>query len=150
MKNIPTPIADATLKYHADLLVSRTQAIQVWDAQIDEIEGFMRKNGIAFQTGLTTTHLAAEIDENPSVATLVKGKAASMILPGVFVSTEDIVRSLIGDGHSIENGKITQILSGTRLYKGHKTKGWSLKGEEQADGGPLASSNATKSRKDEI
>lgn len=143
MNNVPPPIIEVTLKYHADLLASRSVAMQEWDAKIGEIEAFMRKNGIAFQTGLEIAFVAADTAESLPVTTLVKNKAAAMILPGVFASTEDIARSLVADGLMIEHAKITRILSGTGLYKGHKTKGWSLRGEEQADGNPPASSFVT-------
>ncbi len=84
------------------------------------------------------------------VATAVKAKAKAMILPGVSVPTDEIARSLAADGMTVEPARITRILSGTGWYKGHKTKGWSLRGEAQTDGRPFAASSATKSDEDEL
>lgn len=150
MKNIPTPIAEVTLKYHAGLLASRAQALQEWNSKIGEIEAFMRENGIEFQSGLVLAHLTEDATENMPVATAVKAKGKAMILPGVFVTTDEIARSLAADGMQVEQARITRVLSGTGLYKGHKTKGWSLRGEGQTDGNPSASSSATMSEQDEL
>jgi hypothetical protein len=58
--------------------------------------------------------------------------AGANILPGVSLTTEKIYHLMVVNGVRFPEGKspqarITRVLSGIGLYKGHKSKGWSLK-----------------------
>jgi hypothetical protein len=79
--------------------------------------------------------------------------AAENISPDVSMTTEKIYHLMVVNGAKFPQGgksaqsRITRTISGTGLYKGHKTNGWSLKGETPVAAGV---SIATKSHKDEL
>jgi hypothetical protein len=151
MKHVPKVIADATIKHHQSLIAAREKASQPFNEQLSEIESFMREHEIEFDSALVPVHLASEPNNEASFTAQVKAMAKSLIVPGVYVTTEQLWRAVQASGAEApetmdgkpETARITRIISGTRLYNGHKTKGWSLKGEELAGDNPPASSGAT-------
>ena len=81
-----------------------------------------------------------ESDSDAPLTRQIKETAKTMVQPGMYVTTEQIYQTMLANGIVFPpategkppTARITRVLSGTGLYKGHKTKGWSLKGENPA------------------
>jgi hypothetical protein len=150
MKQIPNIIKQASLKHREDLIVQRDKAAHPWDVQIEEIEAFLVEHGVSFmEEPAPVLQLAAESDSDASITRQIKDMAKKMIVPGVHVTTDEIYSALFSSGVMLPpptDGKpraarITRVVSGTGLYKGHKTLGWSLKKESPVGAGLSATTS---------
>ena len=122
---IPESVRQTLLAQRFALIEKRAKL----DAEISDIDAVL---GI----GYVDTPLESEV----SISRQIIDFAAANILPGVRMTTEKIYHLMVVNGVKFPEGKdpkarITRVLSGTKLYKGHKTLGWSLKGEEPVDAG---------------
>jgi hypothetical protein len=107
------------------------------DAEIADIDAFLNP---VFEVGLTLPTAV------PKAFALTEGKvpisrriidfAAANILPGVSLTTEKIYHLMVVNGAKFPpegnspQSRITRVISGTGLYKGHKSKGWTLAPKE--------------------
>ena len=145
MKQIPVSIQKAVLKQRDEFIIQRDKATYQWDIQIKEIEDFLAENGISFDGALfiPELQLPRESDIEASLTRQIKDMGRQMILPGKYVTSDEIYSALAESGARMpppadgkpRTARITRVLSGTGLYKGHKTKGWSLKGESPVTAG---------------
>jgi hypothetical protein len=124
MNNQVPEIVRQTLLAKRSLLLEERAKL---DAEIFQIENFL---GLAKADSL--------IESETSISRKILDFASANILPGVNMTTDKIYHLMVVNGVKFPPGKppkarITRVLSGTKLYKGHKTLGWSLKGK-----GPVA------------
>ena len=73
----------------------------------------------------------AVIEREVPISRQIIDFAAANILLGVSLTTEKIYHLMVVNGTKFPEGKppqerITRVISGTGLYKGHKSKGWTL------------------------
>jgi hypothetical protein len=137
MNYLPDPVRRAILHEREVLEARRRELVADIDRQLQEINAFLGDD--APLDAAVRLPMAAE--EPVSATRTILNIAASMIVPGRFVTTSQIVEALHGRGFKFpETGRapaarVTKILSGTGRYKGSKTLGWSLKGDSQAGAG---------------
>ena len=157
MQNLPDSIIQPLLESRKDLVVQRDRAASVWSIKIKEIDDFLLSHGIAVN-GMAATLPAFTISAGGGPDTLtgtIKEFGKNMIKSGYYVTTELLVKAMLDAGVEFPdegaspNARVTRVISGTGLYKGHKTKGWSLKGEAPMTGRPSGASSATMSGQDE-
>ncbi|MFD1837999.1 hypothetical protein [Paracidovorax cattleyae] len=146
---IPEPVKTAALTHWNDLCARRDSIV----LEIKELEEFMRGHGIL-------THANENVerpDAGQSFSSVVRSIAAQMIVPGAYVKTEEIYEAVKASGVTMpprEEGKpdtarITRILSSSGAFKGHKSKGWSVKSEPSEELRSSEGSNATTSEQDD-
>lgn len=142
MSQIPAVILEAARNERRRLVAARDEA----ERKIAELDAYLAT------LGAQGSRAGPREDPN-SLAGQIKGAARALIVPGVYVTTQQIFEYLIAKGVVFpKEGKspherITKVVSATSLYTGSKHRGWSLKGEAPAGTG---ASGATESGLDLI
>ncbi len=109
------------------LLVAARQKL---DDEISEIDLFL---GRPVDSQIDPAPLDTSVESDGSISRQIIEFAAANILPGTSLTTEKIYHLMVVNGIKFpQEGRppqvrITRVISGTGLYKGHKSKGWSLK-----------------------
>ena len=147
---LPQVVIEAARNERQRIVAAREAAMKdaaaPFDEKLKELDTFLAPfeiNEAIFQA----TKIFVDLENELSISGKIKETAKAMIQPGTHVTTEEIYRVMVEKGVVFPDGKpplarITRVVSGTGLYRGHKTKGWSLKGEEPVGAG---SSSATTS-----
>lgn len=143
MKHLSETVKNALLRERKELVVQRDLAARSLEMKIAEIDSHLGEYGIYIEKTSIAAEVAEQEDSDISMTKQIKEFAKDMITPGVFVKTESIYQAMKDRGIDLPptgSGKppaarITRILSSTKLYKGHKTHGWSLKENDPVGAG---------------
>jgi hypothetical protein len=123
------------------------------DADIAAIDAFLNPDRPTTPQAMAFAIPMKQAVREASIGRQIIDFAAKNISPDVSMTTEKIYHLMVVNGAKFPQGgksaqsRITRTISGTGLYKGHKTNGWSLKGETPVGAGV---SIATKSLADEL
>lgn len=158
MTHIPEIIKKAALEERARLVSERDRVALPINKQIADIDQFLAEHGTPVtpapvMPAVPVLRIDSDSESEASISRQIRDTAKALILPGRNATTELIHQTMLASGIRFPlTGKppmsrITRVLSGTGLYKGHKTHGWSLKGESPAVTGL---SSATMSEQDEL
>lgn len=148
---IPDIVRQAVLKRRVELVSEREQLVRDIDRQIAEIDSFLKPPFGDAPIWEGATNLESEVDSDASITRHILEMAKATIVPGERVTTKQLATMLLAAGVKFPltgkapEARITRVLSGSKLYKGHKTLGWALKGESS---GATELSNAAKSTTD--
>lgn len=139
-KQVPEIIKQAVLKQRAELVSEREQLVHDIDRKIAEIDLFLGTSEATLVIPIPKA-IAAATDFDASITRKITDTAKSLITPGVQVTTAQILQAMILAGVEFPDtgkapmGRITRVVSGMGLYKGHKTHGWSLKENDPVGAG---------------
>lgn len=137
MNNVhPAIIKQTLIAKRISLLAERSKL----DADIAHIDAFLSTDGSAKKPSKVFTDPKVSNDTEVPISRKITDFASANILPGVNMTTEKIYHLMVINGAKFPQGispqsRITRVISGTGLYKGHKSKGWSLKSENPAGAG---------------
>ena len=143
---LPQVVIDAVRNERSRVQADRDQAMALaaapFDLKLAEINRFLDAHGSlggptghASSTMLPPAGAAGMVDSDARISAKIKDMARALILPGSYVTTQEIHNSLLAAGVEFPKTglepprRITKILSGTSLYQGDRTRGWSLKGQ---------------------
>ena len=144
--NLPAGVLRAVQSERLALLKRRADAIADFDRQIAELDSFLAgEDAGASAQGHTAT--VAAMSRPPSLTVLVVSGAIDLLRGGRSMVTPMLRKELEHRGVLVDGDdpdrRITKILSNSGQFKGHRTHGWSLKGEA-SDAPTSEASSATK------
>lgn len=143
----PDIVIEASRNERARLVGAREQAIKMaatpFDQKIRALDAYLDAVGSMLPTATGGTELfegddAAE-EGASSISAQIKEAAKALIVAGKYVTTQEIYDFMVKSGSEFPaTGKeplprITKIVSSTGLYKGNKSRGWSLRGDPLTD-----------------
>ena len=151
---IPDIVKAALAEKRLQLVSQRDEAIARAAAPFDRQIADLDKYGNGTQAAQGGTMTGTPLTLRESLSSQIKDAANWVIASGNSSTTEDIYKILVDRGVQFPDSKspllrITKVLSGSGQYNGHRSRGWSNKGEVPKAGRPSATSGATMSTEDE-